>query len=329
MFSIVIPVYKNEESIPELLSALTEVSAAMEGGLGCRVEVVFVVDASPDRSYELLSHALKRAPFSSKLIVHSRNFGSFAAIRTGLAAASGDHFGVMAADLQEPPELMVEFLRALGGGDCDVVVGCREKRGDALPTRLAAAAFWRAYRSLVVPEIPAGGVDVFGCNRRFRDELLRLEESNSSLVGLVFWLGFRRKEIEYERRARKHGKSAWTLRKKLKYLFDSIFSFTDLPIRVLVAFGLLGLFGSAALGLLILVARFVGDISVPGYAATVLTILFFGGLNAVGLGIVGTYAWRGFENTKRRPLAVVLNCESFSGESGATVVSRKESEATK
>lgn len=313
MFSIIIPVYKNEGSLPELLSALSDVAGEVHKRFGRKTEVVFVVDASPDGSHEFLAGALGAAPFSSKLILHARNFGSFAAIRTGLAAASGQFCGVMAADLQEPPELMLDFLGALATGDCDVVVGCREKRQDPLPSRIAAAVFWRIYRSLVVPEIPAGGVDVFGCNRRFRDELLRLEESNSSLVGLIFWLGFRRREVLYVRRARVHGRSAWTLRKKLKYLFDSIFSFTDLPVRLLIAFGLVGLSGAVILGLMILAARLHGEIAVPGYAATVLTLLFFGGLNAVGLGIVGTYAWRGFENTKGRPLAVVMDLEAFGG----------------
>jgi glycosyltransferase involved in cell wall biosynthesis len=315
MFSIVIPVYKNEESLPELLVALSEIAAKVRSRFGLQTEVVFVVDGSPDGSHQFLARALGTASFSSKLILHARNFGSFAAIRTGLAAASGQFCGVMAADLQEPPELMLDFLGALAGGDCDVVVGCREKREDPLPSRVAAGAFWRIYRALVVPDIPPGGVDVFGCNRQFRDQLLQLEESNSSLVGLIFWLGFRRKEILYERRARKHGRSAWTLRKKLKYLFDSIFSFTDLPVRLLIAFGLLGLSSAFILGLVVLAARIHGEISVPGYAATVLTLLFFGGLNAVGLGIVGTYAWRGFENTKRRPLAVVMDLEAFGGKS--------------
>jgi glycosyltransferase involved in cell wall biosynthesis len=311
MFSIVIPVYKNEASLPALLESLSGIASAVRERFGEVTEVVFVVDGSPDGSYRRLAGALGAMPFESKLLLHARNFGSFAAIRTGLAAAAGSNFGVMAADLQEPPELMLEFLAALSGEDCDVVVGCRDKRNDPVPTRLAAAAFWRAYRALVVPDIPAGGVDVFGCNRRFRDELLRLEESNSSLVGLIFWLGFRRMEVRYTRRAREHGRSAWTLGRKLTYLLDSIFSFTDLPIRLLIALGLLGLFSSLLLAAVIVGARLVGDIDVPGYASTALVILFFGGLNAAGLGIVGTYAWRGFENTKRRPLAVVMNCESF------------------
>jgi polyisoprenyl-phosphate glycosyltransferase len=311
MYSIIIPVYNNEESLPELVDALTAVANSVRERHGRATEAVFVVDGSPDRSYEMLARLLSNAAFESKLVLHSRNFGSFAAIRTGLAAASGEYFGVMSADLQEPPELMLEFLGALDSGSCDVVVGSREKRNDPLVGRMASNAFWRTYRALVISDIPKGGVDVFGCGRRFRDELLRLEESNSSLVGLLFWLGFRRKEVRYVRRERKYGGSAWTLRKKVNYLFDSVFSFTDLPIRLLLFGGSLGLVTAVLLGLVVLLARLVGEIDVPGYAATAISVLFFGGLNALGLGIVGTYAWRGFENSKRRPLSVVMRCETF------------------
>lgn len=313
MFSAVIPVYRNEPSLPQLVAELGEVAAELRQRTAEPLEVVFVVDGSPDRSYQVLAELLPSAPFRSQLLLHSRNFGSFAAIRSGLAAASGSAFGVIAADLQEPTELLIEFSTALQGDACDVVVGCREKREDPLATRLASAVFWRLYKRLVIAEIPKGGVDVFGCNERFRDELLRLEESNSSLVGLIFWLGFRRAEISYSRRERRHGKSAWSFGRKLNYLFDSVFSFTDLPIRLLLFFGLGGLVISLVLGLVVIGAKAVGEIPVPGYAATALTVLFFGGLNALGLGIVGTYAWRGFENTKGRPLAVVRLQRSFSG----------------
>ena len=319
MFSAIIPVYKNERSLPELVAGLGDVGAEIKRRNGQPFEIVFVVDGSPDRSFQVLTELLASAPFASQLLLHSRNFGSFSAIRTGLAAASGSTFGVIAADLQEPTELLLEFCEALQGDSCDVVIGCREKRDDPLTSRLASSAFWRLYKRFVIPDIPRGGVDVFGCNARFRDELLRLEESNSSLVGLIFWLGFRRREISYSRRERKHGKSAWSFGRKLNYLFDSVFSFTDLPIKLLLFFGFAGLVISVILGLMVILAKAVGEIPVPGYAATALTVLFFGGLNALGLGIVGTYAWRGFENTKGRPLGIVRLRRSFGGSASTTI----------
>lgn len=313
MLSIVIPVYRNQESLADLLATLSTLAHELRVSAGQTLEAVFVVDGSPDDSFALLNSQLPTASFASKLILHSRNFGSFAAIRTGLTAAAGEHFAVMAADLQEPPGLMALFFKALLADECDVVVGCREKRDDAYLSRLASSIFWRFYRAFVMREFPENGVDIFGCNRQFRDELIRLSEANSSLIGLIFWLGYRRKEIFYHRQKRAHGRSAWTLAKKLNYLRDSVFSFTDLPIRLLSAFGLIGVLGSTILGLIVVIAKIFGKIDVPGYAATILTIIFFGGINAVGLGIVGAYAWRGFENTKQRPLALVRMCRSFDG----------------
>lgn len=310
--SIVIPVYRNAESIPDLVAALSAVARQAAQDHACATEVVFVVDGSPDDSYALLAQALPDAPFASQLLLHSRNFGSFAAIRTGLQAARGEYYGVIAADLQEPPELVLQFLEKLQQDECDVVVGCRENRQDPYMSRLASDTFWKLYKKFVIHEIPEKGVDVFGCNRVFRDRLLQLGEANSSLVGLIFWLGFRRGEVMYERRARQHGKSAWTFKKKLNYLLDSIFSFTDLPIRLLTLFGLLGVAASLLLGMAVVLAKMFGNIAVPGYSATVLTVIFFGGLNSLGLGIVGAYAWRAFENTKGRPLAVVMAAREFN-----------------
>jgi hypothetical protein len=158
--------------------------------------------------------------------------------------------------------------------------------------------------------MPEGGVDVFGCNLAFRQQLLALEESRSSLIALIFWLGFRRKLVAYDRQARQAGVSAWTLRKKVDYMLDSVFAFTDAPIRALTHLGLLGCALAVLLGLAVLVARLTGQIEVPGYTPTMLVVLFFGGLNLLGLGIVGTYAWRAYENTKGRPLAIVASQEA-------------------
>ena len=300
-FSVVIPVYKNEASIPRLLEALSNMSLQLDG----EMEAVFVVDGSPDQSFGLLRAALDGLKFPAQLLAHSRNFGSFPAIRTGLAAARGDYFGVMAADLQEPPELLIAFFKALALDECDVAIGTRTGRNDPYASRLASGLFWGLYRRLVVHDMPEGGVDVFGCNRIFRDQLLKLEESRSSLIALIFWLGFRRKLVSYERLVRQEGKSSWTFRKKVDYMMDSIFAFTDYPIRLLTRIGVIGCLLSVALGVLVLAGHLSGGITVPGYAATMLVVLFFGMLNLLGLGLVGTYAWRGYENSKRRPSATV------------------------
>jgi glycosyltransferase involved in cell wall biosynthesis len=244
--------------------------------------------------------------FKSKLIVLSRNFGSFAAIRTGLERASGNLYAVMAADLQEPPALILEFFRTLDQDEADIVVGTRTARHDPFLSRAFSKIFWAFYRRAIIPDTPPGGVDVFACNKKFRDELLKLEESHSSLVGLVLWLGFRRKAIPYQRAKRAHGRSGWTFKKKVKYLADSSFSFSSLPIHLLIWLGMAGVALSIIFSSIVVWARLAGLISVPGYAPQILTVTFFGSLNLVCLGIVGSYVWRAFENTKFRPQSVVM-----------------------
>jgi glycosyltransferase involved in cell wall biosynthesis len=308
MLSLVVPVYRNEESIADLVAALEQLSRKSGG-----FEAVFVVDGSPDRSLELLRDKLPRASFHSQVLSLSRNFGSFAAIRAGLAAGGGDVFAVMAADLQEPPELILAFREALESGHYDVAVGYRDSRADPLRDRLFSAVFWGLYRAFIQRDVPRGGVDVFGCTRTFRDQILTLAESNSTLVGLIVWLGFRRAEIPYRRQPRRHGKSAWSFGRKFRYLLDSCFAFSDLPVRLLSLAGLTGIALSLAMGIVVVVTRTIGNIPVPGYAATVLTVMFFGGLNSLGIGILGEYLWRTFENTKGRPGYVVLSRTEFSG----------------
>jgi hypothetical protein len=217
----------------------------------------------------------------------------------------------MAADLQEPPELMKGFFEALRSGDCDVAVGRRLGREDPWLERVLASTFWGLYRRFVQPEVPPGGVDVFGLSRRARDRIVELGERNSSIVGLLFWVGFRRIEVPYTRQRRTGGRSAWTWNRRVAYLMDSVFSFSDLPIKLLTGIGLVGLLFSVGFGALVLGARALGTIEVPGYAATVLVVSFFGALNCFGLGILGGYIWRTFENGKGRPSYIIAEHRTY------------------
>ncbi|WP_447585111.1 glycosyltransferase family 2 protein [Pseudoxanthomonas mexicana] len=311
-YSLVIPVYRNAESIDELLEACGVLQARLDG----KLETVFVVDGSPDDSYDLLSRKLPASGLRSQLILLSRNFGSFAAIREGLVHCRGQFAAVMAADLQEPPELVIQFFEQLEQGDVDITFGVREARNDPWMSSLFASMFWWIYRRFVQRDVPVGGVDVFGVNRQFLDRVVAFGEANGSLLGLLFWMGGRRAFVPYTRQERRHGKSAWTFGKKFTYLLDSIFAFTDAPIRLLLASGIAGVLLALVLGGAVLAARLLGLVEVPGYAGTMLAVLFFGGLNALGLGLVGNYAWRAYENTKRRPLSIPMLTKRFGEEEG-------------
>lgn len=306
MLSLVIPVYRNEENLPRLFAELDRLAAQMTGPL----EVVFVVDGSPDRSADLLRAHLATWPLRAQLVELSRNFGSFAAIAAGLGVATGSSFAVIAADLQEPPELVLAFERILASGDADVVFGHREGRGDPWGARVLSESFWWLYRRFVVPDMPKGGIDVFGCTRVVRDHLVSMRELNTNLIALLLWLGFRRAFVPYQRRRRLEGRSAWTFSKKLRYAFDSVFNFTDLPIRLLLAVGAIATVTAAVASVGVIAAWQMKLVPVLGYTPLMLAVMSFGGVTALGLGIVGQYLWLSLQNTRQRPPYVVMSVET-------------------
>jgi glycosyltransferase involved in cell wall biosynthesis len=305
-----VPVYRNEETLATLVDRLEDLAADLDAPM----EVVFVVDGSPDGSLLLLRRLLSEPKaFSSQLVSLSRNFGSFSAVRAGLAVAEGDFIAMMAADLQEPVSLARDFFRALAGGAHDIAVGVRIERDDPAGDMLPARIFWWLYRRLVEPQIPKGGVDVFGCTRQVADHLLRLDESHTSLVGLIYWVGFRRVEVPYVRQPRPIGKSSWSFRRKVRYLLDSIFSFTDLPITVIIVIGALGVAVSMIWAAVVIAAWAAGSINVPGYTPLMLALFFVTSTILIALGLVGSYVWRTYENSKGRPGAIPMTHERFDG----------------
>ncbi len=299
-YSLVIPIYKNEDNLPDLFSALSGLSNRLDDSF----EVVFVVDGSPDRSFLIIQSQLENLPYRAQLISHSRNFGAFVAVRTGLEHATGKFTAVMAADLQEPIELIEVFFSCLKKDEADIVFGKRTDRKDPPLRKFLAKTYWKLYRKFVLAEIPEGGVDVFACNSMVKDTLLSIQEPNSSLIAQLFWVGYRRSFIPYERQERKHGKSSWGMRKRLQYMLDSIFSYSDLPILAVLWIGVTGCTITFIIGLVTLVGKMFGLIEVPGYTSLTLIILFFSSLLLMTQGVIGCYLWRAFENTKKRPLSI-------------------------
>jgi len=305
--SLIVPIYKNEANLDDLLAEVGKLSQRLGGPL----EAVFVVDGSPDRCQDILRRRLPSAPFPSRLVCLSRNFGAFSAIAAGLEAGTGDYFAVLAADLQEPPELIAQFYDVLSHDQADIVFGCRARRSDPWLSEFFSRLFWWIYGAFVVAEMPRGGIDVFGCTRQVRDRLLGCTESNTNLIALLLWLGFRRQFVFYDRRARRAGASAWTIGKKIKYASDSIFNFTDLPIQLLLSVGAIGIGAGTVFAAVLIVSKLTGRIAVPGYSAIVLAIIFFGGLTSLGLGIIGQYLWLTLQNARRRPTYIVASAERF------------------
>jgi hypothetical protein len=184
-------------------------------------------------------------------------------------------------------------------------------RVDPWWSQVMSECFWRLYRRFVVKDMPKGGIDVFGCTRQVRDVLVQMKEVNTNLIALLLWLGFRRVFVPYERRARLEGRSAWTFQRKVRYALDSVFSFTDLPIRLLLFLGAIATVTAVLAGIAVLIFWTLGLIPVLGYTPLMLAVTSFGGLTALGLGIVGQYLWLSLENARRRPNFVVRSSESF------------------
>jgi glycosyltransferase involved in cell wall biosynthesis len=295
--SIVVPVYKNEGSIEHLLKRINEVSTAVTGS----VEAVFVVDGSPDKSLETLRSSLPRDGFDAKVLLLSRNFGAFSAIRAGLREARGDATVVMAADLQEPTSLILDMLGIVQRDEADVAVGVRQSRKDGVVSRTLSAVFWKVFNRVSSLELPRGGVDIFALSRSARETLNSFEESSTSLIGLIYWMGFRRQEVPYHRVERQVGKSSWSLQKRINYAKDSITAFSEFPLSVFLWSGVIGAVVS-------LVFAFIGAFQYiftsdhqSQREITAIGLLFVASYLMAGLGIIGTYLWRLAENVRNRP----------------------------
>ncbi|MEZ5591207.1 MAG: glycosyltransferase [Gammaproteobacteria bacterium] len=233
--SLVIPIYKNAANIPDLLAALCRLHSELNGDL----EVVLVVDGSPDNALQLLQNALPEQPYPAQLIELSRNFGSFPDIRHGMAAARGEVIAVMAADLQEPPELILQFFAALRTDQADLVLGYSAApaagRGQTVGSVPVCPPCSGHCTALCVKSICHRAGSMFSPVIAARDDLLSLRETNSLLVSQLFWLGHRRLFIPYQRQTRSKGKSAWNLRRKIRYMLDSVCVFRSTDFSAAVA----------------------------------------------------------------------------------------------
>lgn len=309
--SLIIPVYNNEETLNILLEKITDINNQLSENL----EVIFTIDGSPDKSYEILKKILPEKKFFSKVVLLSRNFGSFNAIRAGLEVANGKYFSVMSADMQEPSELIINFFKTLENEPVDVVIGVRDGRKDPFFSKIFSSSYWFFYKKFIIKETPRGGFDVFGCNMLFRNNLLKLKETNSSLLSQILWIGFRRKEILYKRLERKIGTSQWTFNKKINHMTNSIFSFSNLPIKLLITLGTFGTLFFGISSLITIISKFLGLINVQGYTSLFLLIGFIGALNIFGIGLIGSYVWRIYENSKARPLSIISKIDEFNKDS--------------
>ena len=299
---VVIPVYNEEPVLPELFQRL---AAVFDREPGCAWSAVLVNDGSRDRSATLIAEQHARDP-RFKLVDLSRNFGFQGALAAGLASAAGaDAVVTMDADLQDPPELIPELVTAWHGG-AEVVRAVRRTRSETGLRRVAFDLFHKLFGVLTdYPIEPNSGT--FGLLGRAAVEAFNhLSERNRFFPGLRAWVGFPRADVLYDRRERAAGQTQQTLRRLVRYAFDGVFSFSYLPLRLLTYAGLFIAWLGFAVGLFFIVRRLLGiEIAQTGFTTLVTLVLFLGGVQLIGIGVLGEYLGRVYDEVKRRPNYIV------------------------
>ena len=306
--SLVIPVYYNEENLVPLYKDLKE---KFIDQIDFDYEIVMVNDGSKDRSWEILEQ-LAKEDYHIKIISLSRNFGSHAAVLCGLNYCTGDCAVIKAADLQEPTELILEMIDSWKQGN-NVVLAVRSGRDESKSQTFFANFYYKLVQKTALPEMPDMGFDVYLVDRKVIEVLSRLDEKNSALTGQILWSGFKTDKVYYRRLARELGQSRWTLRKKIKLVFDTLFSFTVLPISLVLNLGFFAICGSLIWTIVVLISKLNGSIIEIGWTSLFIFNLFSFGVVMMTLGILGEYLWRTFDASRNRPTFIIekTNIEEF------------------
>ena len=310
-YSVVIPVFNEEQTIPELSQRLD----AVISGVGGSWEVIFVNDGSTDRSFDLLVELHSRLPYI-KIIDLSRNFGHQPALTAGLERSSGKAVIMMDGDLQDSPEALPHFIAKWREG-FQVVYAIRTKRKESWPKRLAFRAFYRILKTIARTDAPVDAGVFSLLDRKVVDVLCAMPERNRYLAGLRAYAGFKQTGIQIERDARRHGKPKVTLYGLFKLALDAIFAFSTLPLRFVFVYGVVLSFVSLIVGLVGLFYRFVLHTTMFSWAYGLTTVFFFGGIQLISVGIIGEYIGRIYEEVKQRPYYVARATIGFEREDGA------------
>lgn len=302
LVSLVVPMYNEVQALDALFARLMQVLEPLQARY--RFEVVCVNDGSRDATLESLIRKSRELPVL-RVVDLSRNFGKESALSAGIGEARGDAVIPLDADLQDPPELIVQMLEKWEDG-AEVVLAHRVNRDtDGFLKRLTAKYFYRVHNALSDPTIPENVGDFRLMDRRVVDVLLSLPESRRFMKGLFAWVGFRTESVGYERRERSAGSTKFSGWKLWNLALEGITSFSTVPLRAWTYFG-----GAVALlalvyGLLLVTRTLLFGADLPGYASLMTAVLFLGGVQLIGIGVLGEYVGRIYVESKRRPAFVV------------------------
>jgi polyisoprenyl-phosphate glycosyltransferase len=310
-YSLVVPIFNEEQTLPELQRRLAALLDRLDGSS----EVLLVDDGSRDGSYSEIERIVAADP-RFRAVRLSRNFGHQIAITAGLDLAGGEAVVVLDADLQDPPEVVLELARRWREG-YDVVYAVREARaGETRFKEWTAAGFYRLFRRIADVDIPVDVGDFRLVDRRALDAFKLMRENNRFVRGMFAWIGYRQTGVPYERSVRHAGDTKYPLRKMVKFAADGIVSFSNAPLRIVLKLGFLVSIGSFVFGISALVVRLLGLYSVPGLASLVVVTAFVGGVQLIVLGVIGEYIARIHDEVKNRPLYLVSELRGF--DAGAT-----------
>jgi glycosyltransferase involved in cell wall biosynthesis len=299
LISLVIPVFNEEASIDQFLDTVERVTA----GENCRWEFVFINDGSRDNTLSVLRTAKARNPAVTILSL-SRNFGKEAATTAGLDHAKGDAVIPIDVDLQDPPELIGQFIARWRGG-ADVVYGVRASReSDGALKRASAGLFYRVFNAMSPTKLPFNAGDYRLMDRRVVDEINKLRERSRFMKGVMTWPGFRAESVEFVRPPRVAGGSSWNYWKLWNFALDGITSFSTLPLRLWMYVGAVIAFLAFLYAIFIVIDTIIVG-SVPGYPSLMAAVMFFGGIQLLSIGLVGEYVGRIFHETKGRPIYII------------------------
>lgn len=308
LLSIVVPTYNEEENVPVFYE---EVSAVLNQ-LPYEWEMIFVNDGSRDRSADKVKELHVRDP-RVRLLSLSRNFGSYSAISAGLLYAHGDAMVCISCDLQDPPELIFEFVKHWEEG-ADIVWGVRASRDDPGLKSVYANLFYWIIRKTVWQDFPSGGMDCGLFDRRIVDLYNQLPIRNTIPFFTIYDMGFKQARIPYHRRARLRGTGNWPLFKRIKSAIDVLVDFSYVPIRIISLFGYLISALSFLYALFVVFNRVVLGVGSSGWPSIMVLVAFLGGLQLVVLGVLGEYLWRVAEQARERPRFFLMERVGFSSE---------------
>ncbi|MFY9308880.1 MAG: glycosyltransferase [Bacteroidia bacterium] len=301
--SVVIPVYKGAETLPFLFKAFCDVEKKLVEK-GVSLHLIFVDDGSRDDTYPELLNLKTQRQERITIIKLTKNFGAICASNAGLKYVKGDAFTIYAADMQDPPELLVQMVDKWLEGKKYIICQRNIKRKDPLSTRLFAFFYYKLINVFVVKDFPKTGFDIMFWDSQFLPYIKNTSKNiNRSLY--AHWLGVVPEVIMYDRPERMHGKSKWTFNKKVKLFVDSFLGFSMLPIRISSIIGGVVAVCSFVYACIIVIGSILGNVKVPGYASLMASTSFLMGIVILMLGVIGEYVWRIFDEVNKRPEAVI------------------------